>query len=60
MKSSDADLIEKLNALPERDRADLLTFLLGTSAAAPDGESLQDILKASLSLHKKPEPGSPH
>ncbi|MCP5038017.1 MAG: hypothetical protein GY945_10500 [Rhodobacteraceae bacterium] len=51
MKPTDADLIEKLNALPEQDRADFLEFLGGNQVKGQEGTQLLDLLEASLSLH---------
>jgi len=53
MKASDADLIEKLNALPEDQRAELLELLTGQTLKGPHGAQLLDLLEASISLHKK-------
>jgi len=50
MKSADADLIDKLNALPEAERAALLEFLGAEREAAK--HALQDRLEASAWLHR--------
>ncbi len=52
MKSADADLIDRLNALPEAERKALLEFLGagGAGAEAPDAHT-RDRLEASAWLH---------
>lgn len=52
MKPSDTDLIEKLNALPDEDRADLLEFLGHSHANGAERASLKGRLEASVEVHR--------
>ncbi len=60
MKTSDADLIKKLNGLSERDRANLLEFLGRYPEMKEGTEDLRNFLEASIHLHKNPGNGSQH
>lgn len=60
MKRSDKDLIIKLNALPDQDRADLLEFLGGHNDTPADDTLSWDRLEASIALHQPPEKPQQH
>ena len=55
MKSADADLIDKLNALPEQERDALLEFL-GASGEASSRRA-QDMLEASAWMYRNSRGG---
>ena len=50
MKSVDADLIDKLNSLPEEERDALLEFLGARGEASK--QRTQDMLEASAWMHR--------
>ncbi|HGG04344.1 MAG TPA: hypothetical protein ENK28_02710 [Aliiroseovarius sp.] len=57
MKASDKDLIEKLNGLSDKDKADLLEFL-GTAAKTDhEKDHMADLLEASIYFNRKSESG---
>ena len=60
MKFSDADLIEKLNALPDDERANLLEFLSDSGAGQENQVNLANRLEASIELHRKFAPTTRH
>ncbi len=56
MKSVDADLIDKLNSLPQEERDALLEFL-GAGGEAPNRRA-QDMLEASAWMHRNGRSGA--
>ncbi len=56
MKPTDADLIDRLNALDEREREALLEFLGCRGNMASQRENMLDLLEMSLFLHRTEPP----
>lgn len=57
MQNRDADLLEKLNGLSDRDREALIDFMGLSDSARSGAAHLLDLFRASMLLHRQRHSG---